>query len=69
MPRRRVLAVAAAGAASAAGAVLLRRRAARRRDRAELYFADGSLVTLAQGSPEADRLLGHARELLAAARR
>jgi len=67
--RRRTLAVAAAaGAASAAGAVLLRRRVTRSRDRAELYFADGSLVTLTQGSPEADRLLAHARELLAAAR-
>ena len=69
MPRRRkALAVAAAGAASAAGAVLLRRRVARGRDRAELYFADGSLVTLTQGSPEADRLLAQARELLAASR-
>jgi hypothetical protein len=70
MPRRRkALAVAAAGAASAAGAVFLRRRATRSRDRAELYFADGSLVTLTQGSAEADRLLAHARELLAASRR
>jgi hypothetical protein len=68
MPRRRVMAVAAAAAGSAAGAVLLRRRAARRRDRAELYFADGSLVTLTEGSAEADRLLRHARGLLTAAR-
>jgi hypothetical protein len=58
--------VAALG--SAAGAVVLRRRSGRRRDRAELYFDDGSLVTLAQGSPEAEPLLRHARELLAAAR-
>ena len=70
MPRRRkTLAIAAAGAASAAGAVFLRRRATRGRDRAELYFADGSLVTLTQGSAEADRLLAHARELLGASRR
>ena len=69
MPRRRALAVAAAAAGSAAGAVFLRRRATRRRERAELYFADGSLVTLTQGSPEADRLLAHARDLLAASRR
>jgi hypothetical protein len=60
--------VAAAAAGSALGAVLLRRRAARRRDRVELYFDDGSLVPLTQGSPEAERLLLHARELLAAAR-
>jgi hypothetical protein len=48
--------------------VFLRRRATRRRERAELYFADGSLVTLTQGSPESDQLLAHARDLLAAAR-
>jgi hypothetical protein len=60
--------VTAAAVGSAAGAVLLRRRAARRRDRAELYFADGSLVTLTQGSPEGDRILALARDLLAAAR-
>ena len=69
MPRRRALAVSAAAAGSAAGAVFLRRRSARRRERAELYFADGSLVTLTQGSPEADGLLAHARDVLAAARR
>ena len=68
MRARRTLAVAGAAVASAAGAVLLRRRAARRRDRAELYFEDGSLVTLTQGSPEADRILAQARQLLAAAR-
>jgi hypothetical protein len=60
--------VAAAAAGSAAGAVFLRRRASRRRERAELYFADGSLVTLTQGSSEPDRLLAHARDVLAAAR-
>ncbi len=67
MRARKALAVGAA-LGSAAGAVLLRRRSGRRRDRAELYFDDGSLVTLAQGSAEAERLLLHARELLAAAR-
>ncbi len=68
MRARSAVAVAAAAIGSAAGALVLRRRAARRRDRAELYFEDGSLVTLTQGSPEAERLLTHARELLAAAR-
>jgi hypothetical protein len=58
--------VVAAG--SAAGAIALGRRAARRRERVELYFGDGSLVTLSAGSPEAERLLGRARELLAASR-
>jgi hypothetical protein len=69
MPRRRAVAVAAAAAGSAAGAVFLRRRASRRRERTELYFADGSLVTLTQGSPEPDGLLAHARNVLAAGRR
>jgi hypothetical protein len=58
----------AVAVASAAGAVLLSRRASRRRDRLELYFDDGTLVTLAQGEAEADRLLARARELLLSAR-
>jgi len=53
---------------SAAAALVFRRRAARRRERAELYLADGTLVSLVDGRPGADRLLEHARELLAAAR-
>jgi len=67
MRTRRALAVAAAAVGSAVGAVVLRRRSTRSRDRLELYFEDGSLVTIAQGAPEADPLLLHARELLAAA--
>jgi hypothetical protein len=66
MRARRALAVGAA-LGSAAGAVLLRRRS-RSRDRVELYFDDGALVTLAQGTPGAESLLLHARELLTAAR-
>jgi hypothetical protein len=53
---------------SAVAAIVFRRRAARRRERAEIYLADGSLVSLVDGQPGADRLLRHARELLAAAR-
>ena len=67
MRTRRALAVAGAAVASVVGAVALRRRSGRSRDRLELYFEDGSLVTIAQGAPEADPLLLHARELLAAA--
>jgi hypothetical protein len=54
--------------ASAVAALLFRRRAARRRERVELYFGDGTMVSLTDGSPGADRLLAHARELLASAR-
>ena len=49
------------------GAVLLRRRA-RSRDRVELYFDAGTLVTVGTGQPDAERLLSPARELLVAAR-
>ena len=67
MRTRKALAVAGAAVASVVGAVALRRRSGRSRDQLELYFEDGSLVTIAQGAPEADPLLLHARELLAAA--
>jgi hypothetical protein len=66
MRPRSALAGLAVTVGSAVTAVLLRRRATRRRERAELYFGDGSLVTLTQGSPGAERLLAHARELLRA---
>jgi len=53
---------------SAAAAIVFRRRAARQRERAELYFADGTMVSLSDGSPGAEQLLAHARELLSTAR-
>ena len=46
-----------------AGAAFLRRQAAQR-DRADLYFEDGSMLSLTNGSPGADRLLPKAREIL-----
>jgi hypothetical protein len=63
------LTVAGAAAASTAAAIAVRRRIAGRRERVELFFDDGTLVSLTQGEPEADRLLAHARELLASSRR
>ena len=51
-------------AASLAGSVLYRRRAARQRERVDLYAADGSMASVANGSPEAARLLSLARELI-----
>ena len=53
---------------SAAAAIVFRRRAVRRRERADIYLPDGSLISLVDGQPGADRVLRHARELLAAAR-
>jgi hypothetical protein len=51
------------------GTVLYRRSAGRRRDRLDVYFDDGSMVSFVEGSPEAERLLPLARELLATSRR
>jgi hypothetical protein len=53
---------------SAVAAIVLRRRAVRRRERAEIYLADGTLIALTEGQSDAERLLRHARDLLATAR-
>jgi hypothetical protein len=53
-------------AGSLAGSMLYRRRAARRRERVDIYAEDGSMASVAaDGSPEAQRLLALARELMA----
>ena len=67
MARRRFVTGALLAAGSVAGSVLLRRRAARRVERIDLYTADGSMVSLADGSADAERLLPIAREILAEA--
>ena len=51
-----------------AGIVFYRRRFALRRERADLYFEDGSLVSPEQGEPDAERLLPLAREVIDSAR-
>jgi hypothetical protein len=51
------------GAGSLAGTLLFRRRLARRRERVDVYFADGSMVSLAKPG-EADLLLRRARQIL-----
>jgi hypothetical protein len=62
-PRKSVTAIMLA-AGTFAGSVLYRRRSARRLERVELYAEDGSMMSVADGSPEAERLLGLARDLL-----
>jgi hypothetical protein len=66
MPRRKVVTGMALAAGSVAGSLLLRRRAARRRERVDLYAEDGSMVSHAEGTPEAERLLAIAHTLFAA---
>jgi hypothetical protein len=68
MARRRLAAALALAAGSLVGGVLYRRRAARRRERVDLYYDDGSMLSLDRGSPEVARLLPLARDVLAAAR-
>lgn len=55
-------------AGAAAGAALWLRRGGAPRERVELYYADGSMVSLASGSPQGEKLLPIARRALAAAR-
>ncbi len=65
---RRFFGLAALAAVAVGAAVVLRRRAGSGRERADLYYEDGSMTTLEDGTPEALALLGHAREALAAVR-
>jgi ribosomal protein L14 len=64
MPRRKVVTGVVLAAGSIAGAVVLRRRSARRRDRVDVYFEDGSMVSLTDGAPEASTVLPLARRVL-----
>jgi len=67
LPRRFLTALMLA-AGSLAGSVLYRRRAARRLERVDLYAEDGSMASIAAGSPDAERLVTLARELVVLAR-
>jgi hypothetical protein len=51
------------------GAIAYRRRFARREERVDVYYEDGSMVSLVERSAEAERLLPLARDVLDAARR
>jgi len=67
--KRKALALAGFATGLFAGTLFYRRSSARRRDRLDVYFADGSMVSFVEGSPEAERLLPLARQALAAVRR
>ncbi|TMK72181.1 MAG: hypothetical protein E6G50_04385 [Actinobacteria bacterium] len=61
--RRSVAALVGVAGGMLAGAAFIRRRTVDR-DRVDLYYQDGSMVSLSNGSPGADRLLPLAREIL-----
>ncbi|MGH3102725.1 MAG: hypothetical protein ACRDN6_01330 [Gaiellaceae bacterium] len=55
--------------AGLAAVVLLRRQRSARGEHVDLYYEDGSMVSLENGAPDAQRLLGLAREALRTAQR
>jgi hypothetical protein len=66
--RHRLVALAGFAAGALAGTAAYRRWVGGPRELLELYFEDGSFVTLADESPEASRLLPLAHRVLTAAR-
>jgi hypothetical protein len=68
MPRHKLATTLLLAAGSVAGALAWRRRAGKRREHVDLYFADGSMVSFSDDSPEAVRLLPLARRVLSEAR-
>jgi hypothetical protein len=65
--RRSVAAILGVAGGMLAGAAFVRRRSVPR-ERVDLYFEDGSMVSLTNGAPDAERLLPLAREILRNAR-
>jgi len=65
---RRLLGLTALVGLVLAVASFVRRGAGRRRERVDLYYDDGSMVSLPDGSPESERLLALGRDALRAAR-
>ena len=66
--RRGLLVLAGLIGAGIAAGTAYERWVAKRPDRLDVYFDDGSFVTYVDGSTEAERLLPHARQVLAAVR-
>jgi hypothetical protein len=66
--RRRLVVLAGIVTGVLAGVAWARRTGARRRERVDLYYADGSMVSLGDGSPDAERLLSLGRDALNAVR-
>lgn len=68
MARRRLAALLVTLGSVAGAAALWRRRSGPGKEHVDVYFADGSMVTFAEGSDEAARLLPIARRALSQAR-
>ena len=66
--KRRLAAVAVAIGSLDGAAALWRRRLGAGKDRADVYFADGSMVSFPEGSEAAATLFPIARRILAQAR-
>ena len=62
---RKLLRALTLGGLAAAAVVVLRRRTAGRRERVDLYFEDGSMVSLGEGTEAGERILPVARSILA----
>jgi hypothetical protein len=65
---RRNVAMVLGVAGGMLGAAAFARRRGATRERVDLYYEDGSMLSLASGSPDAERLLPLAREILHAGR-
>jgi hypothetical protein len=65
--RRSAAAIVGVATGMLLGAAFIRRRAVNA-ERADLYFDDGSMLSLSTGSPGADRLIPLARQVLSDAR-
>jgi len=65
--RRSAAAIVGIATGMLVGAAFFRRRAVNA-ERADLYFEDGSMLSLSNGSPGADRLIPLARQIIGQAR-
>ena len=63
---RRALGLLVAAAAAAGAIVIVRRRSSAAAVRADLYFADGSMLSLDEAAPEIDGLMRAARAAMGA---
>ena len=66
--RRKLLGLLGFATGIVGASVVLRRQFGRKRDRVEVYYSDGSMISYVEGSPEAHSLLPSAHDALRAAR-